>query len=296
MKKIIMFFVISILAVFSCLNAQVIRHTEETGTEIKRVENEVWYIHNFQTDEKKCDSLDNCVLHRSFTATVESFTLENSNWPLNWNQMNTLYKDGYLEDFEMVLKTREFNNFGFIAKKTETKRDLILDKEKKQIYGKDHTAVKNVFAAENFILLLSIVFFSCWSILAVRKNYIYEAFDTQDLLMSFLLGLMTLIFLATATFQAEPFYRYLTTTWLLYIACALFFILAIVIKDGEFFETRMSVIFYPTIGLLYMAMYNIYTQFSLWQVSAAAVGLGIVLQWLLVRRLNSLESKKVTKV
>ena len=278
-----MFFAMTILALSSSVKAEVARDTKEIGVETKRVANEIWYIHNIQIDQKTCDSINNCTIRRSFEYPVESFTLSDSNWYLNNIQMGNLYENGAIE-YKEVYDTRKFLNFGFVAKNTEVKLNLFMDKENKKIYGKHISNVKNVFAAENLIFLLSILFFSGCSMLSFRKWYADEAFSDLPVAVSFILGLLTIIFLLAATCDVTPFYTYRTITWLLLVACAAFYLFMISRNNGSYpLERSIRIIFYPIMAICYIVMYNIYTELDLWQVSVIAVGLGFIFQWLIYR-------------
>lgn len=261
---------------FSSVKAEV-RDTVELEVETKRVGDEIWYIHNIQIDEKMCDSIDSCTLDRSFKKSLESFTLSDPKWDLNNVQMVDIYKNGYIS-YKKVSETRTFSSYGFSEKYVNTELNLLLDKKGGKIIGKEVVEIKNKFAFENLIFLLGITFFSAMFFLEISK-YGYIAHSLRMIFISFIIGLLTIIFLVVNTDSIMPFGASNLIVWILLILCTIFYIYAVDKRaKEEFTKNRIRFYFYPIICITYIFMYNIYTEFDFWISSFIAIVFGLILK------------------
>lgn len=273
-----MFFAMAIMAYFSAIS-EVVLDKKELGVEIKRVRDEIWYIHNIQLDQKTCDSINNCTINRSFEYQVESFVLSDSKWNLNNSQMGNIYTNGYIS-YKKISETRTFSDYGFFGKYVNTELNLLLDKKEGRVIGKEVVEIKNKFAFENLIFLLGITFFSAMFFLLISK-YGYRAHSLRMIFISFIIGLLTIIFLAVNTDSIMPFGASNLIVWILLILCTIFYIYAVNKRFNEnFTKNRIRFYFYPIICITYIFMYNIYTGFDFWIFSLIAIVFGLILSFL----------------
>lgn len=235
--------------------------SKELTHEIKRVKNEVWYIHTVQLDKKTCDSLNNCTLHREFIYPVDVYMVEDTSTMVADIGLEYLFKNGYLF-LENIDLSQICTRGGFTIQRSLVTKNLVVDKKKKIIEVKILNSVDTRTNIENTGLIFMVLIYTFLTFFMFRNKEEKIITKMPILSISFMFAIIQfVIFFLHIPSKSSIWPSEIYLSFGLVFIFLVFSVLVFFTENPNFFELgkKKRYLYYPIGIIVYSSASLIYT-------------------------------------